>query len=78
VIADEHVQSHRMLVELERTDGIPEPVLIPGNPVKMSKVIDGPDTRVPWIGEHTEEVLRADLGLDDKELADLRSSGVIA
>ncbi len=82
VIADEHVQSHRMLVELDRTDASPgevlDPVLIPGNPVKMSKVADGPDIRVPWIGEHTEEVLREDLGLDDADLAKLRTSGVIA
>jgi formyl-CoA transferase len=71
-----------MLVELERTDAQPgevlDPVLIPGNPVKMSKVADGPDTRVPWVGEHTEAVLRADLGLDDQDLARLRDAGVIA
>jgi len=78
VIADPHVASHRMLVELERTDGEPEPVLIPGNPVKMSKVVDGPDTRVPWVGEHTEDVLRVDLGLGDQDLARLRDAGVIA
>jgi formyl-CoA transferase len=78
VIDDEHVHDHRMLVELERTDGVPEPVLIPGNPVKMSKVADGPDVRVPWVGEHTDEVLRADLGLDDAELARLRDAGVIS
>ena len=45
--------------------------------VKMSKVADGPDVRVPWVGEHTDEVLRADLGLDDGELARLRDEGVI-
>ncbi|MBM3670990.1 MAG: CoA transferase [Actinobacteria bacterium] len=82
VIADEHVASHRMLVELERTDsevsGISDPVLIPGNPVKMSKVADGPDTPPPTVGEHTDEVLRADLGLDDAELARLREAGVIS
>ena len=77
VIADKHVQSHRMLVELERSDGVVEPVLIPGNPVKMSKVADGPDTPPPCVGEHTDEVLREDLGLDDAELARLRGLGVI-
>ena len=34
---------------------------MPGNPVKMSKVAEGPETRVPWLGEHTDEVLRAEL-----------------
>jgi formyl-CoA transferase len=77
VIDDPHVAARNMLVEMERTDGVDEPVLIPGNPVKMSKVADGPDTRVPWVGEHTDEVLRAELGLDDAELADLRAEGTI-
>jgi crotonobetainyl-CoA:carnitine CoA-transferase CaiB-like acyl-CoA transferase len=82
VIADEHIANHRMLVELERTDSPPgeklDPVLIPGNPVKMSKVADGPDERVPWLGEHTDEVLSQDLGLDEQELTRLRAEGVIS
>ena len=77
VIADEHVAMHRMLVEMERTDDVKEPVLIPGNPVKMSKVAEGPETRVPWVGEHTDAVLRDDLALSDSELARLRAEGVI-
>jgi hypothetical protein len=32
---------------------------------------------VPWLGEHTDEVLAAELGLTDGLLADLRSRGVI-
>ena len=77
VIADPHVAARHMLVEMERTDDGPDPVLIPGNPVKLSKVAEGPETRVPWVGEHTDDVLRAELGLDDTALADLRSDGVI-
>jgi len=53
-------------------------VLIPGNPVKLSKMADGPETRVPWVGEHTDEVLHKELGLSDTELADLRAKGVIS
>ena len=78
VIADPHVAARDMLVELPRTDGIAEPVLIPGNPVKLSKVAQGPETRWPWIGEHTDEVLRTDLGLSDADLAELRDAGVIS
>jgi hypothetical protein len=32
---------------------------------------------VPWFAEHTDEVLRTDLGLDDAKLAELREEGVI-
>ena len=66
-----------MLVEMPRTDGVDEPVLIPGNPIKLSKVSEGPETRVPWVGEHTDAVLRAELGLDDATLAELREAGTI-
>jgi hypothetical protein len=32
---------------------------------------------VPWLGEHTDDVLRGELGLGADELAALRDSGVI-
>ena len=67
-----------MLVKMPRVDGVEEPVLIPGNPVKMSAVSEGPETRVPWVGEHTQEVLHAELGLSEAELNTLREQGVIA
>jgi formyl-CoA transferase len=77
VIGDPHLAARRMLVEVPRTDDVAEPVLVPGNPVKMSAVADGPETRVPWLGEHTDEVLGAELGLDAGRLAALRASGAI-
>ncbi|MEX2099963.1 MAG: CaiB/BaiF CoA-transferase family protein, partial [Acidimicrobiia bacterium] len=77
VIADPHVEARNMLVEMPRTDGVADPVLLPGNPVKMTKLADGPEARVPWVGEHTADVLRAELGLPDDELAQLRADGVV-
>jgi crotonobetainyl-CoA:carnitine CoA-transferase CaiB-like acyl-CoA transferase len=78
VIADPHVAARHMLVEMPRTDDVAEPILVPGNPVKMSKVAEGPEFRVPWVGEHTAAVLDAELGLDPDELAKLRDAGIIA
>ena len=46
-------------------------MLVPGNPVKLSKVAEGPETRVPWVGEHTDAVLADELGLDDDAIAEL-------
>ncbi|MGH9013882.1 MAG: CaiB/BaiF CoA transferase family protein [Acidimicrobiia bacterium] len=77
VIADPHVTARNMLVEVPRTDDVEEPYLVPGNPVKLSKVAEGPETRVPWVGEHTEAVLRAELGVSLAELEALRADGVI-
>ena len=77
VIADPHVAARNMLVEMPRTDGVKEPVLIPGNPVKLSKMAEGPETRVPWVGEHTAALLGDELGLDDDAIAGLRERGIV-
>jgi formyl-CoA transferase len=45
--------------------------------VKLSNVAEGPETRVPWVGEHTESVLREELDLGDAQLESLRGAGVI-
>jgi formyl-CoA transferase len=78
VIADPHVGARHMLVEVPRPDGVETPVLVPGNPVKLSKMTEGPETRMPWVGEQTAEVLTSELGLDTEQLAGLRARRVIA
>jgi crotonobetainyl-CoA:carnitine CoA-transferase CaiB-like acyl-CoA transferase len=77
VIDDPHVAARNMLVEIPRPEG-GDPVLTPGNPIKMSKMADGPETRMPWLGEHTDEVLVQELGIDNEVLGQLRANGVIA
>ena len=76
VCADAHVAGRNMIVEMPRPSG-GDPVFIPGNPIKMSGVAEGPETRVPWLGEHTDAVLAAELGLGRDELDALRAAGVI-
>ena len=78
LMTDEHLERRHMVVEMERVDGGEQPVLIPGNPVKLSKMAEGPETRVPWVGEHTRDVLAAELGLTDADLDALVENGVIA
>ena len=77
VVHDPHLHARNMLSEMARPDG-GEPVLTPGNPVKLSDVPELPDQRVPWLGEHTDTVLRAELGLSDDDLARLRAAGTIS
>jgi hypothetical protein len=38
---------------------------------------DRGDRPVPWLGEHTDDVLRTELGVDDDDLLRLRVDGVI-
>jgi crotonobetainyl-CoA:carnitine CoA-transferase CaiB-like acyl-CoA transferase len=46
--------------------------------VKLSNVEDEFEQRVPWLGEHTSEVLQKELGLDDAAIASLAERGVIS
>jgi crotonobetainyl-CoA:carnitine CoA-transferase CaiB-like acyl-CoA transferase len=78
VVADEHLVQRNMLVEMPRPNDDGPPVLVPGNPVKLSRVAEGPETRVPWVGEHTTQVLRDELQCSDDELDTLRRNGVIS
>jgi formyl-CoA transferase len=77
VVNDEHVHRRNMLVEVPRADGVEQPILVPGNPVKLSKVQEGPETRMPWVGEHTAEIIAAELGQSESEHGALRADGVI-
>jgi formyl-CoA transferase len=67
-----------MLVGIPRPDGGAQPILVPGNPVRIHTAPGPLDVRVPWLGEHTDEVLREELGLPKKEIAALRAAGVVA
>jgi formyl-CoA transferase len=78
VVNDTHLALRHMLVEHPRTDGVAQPVLVPGLPVKFAEVSEGPERRVPWLGEHTDDVLAAELGLDAEQIGALRADGVIA
>jgi crotonobetainyl-CoA:carnitine CoA-transferase CaiB-like acyl-CoA transferase len=77
VMVDPHLRARSMLVEMDRTDGVEHPVVIPGNPVKLSKVAEGPESRIPWVGEHTRSVLTEELGLDDAAVDALVAEGVV-
>ncbi len=78
VIADPHLAARDMIVETLPGPVDGEPVLVPGNPVKMSKLVEGPETRVPWLGEHTDQILADELGLDPEAISGLRERGVVA
>jgi formyl-CoA transferase len=78
VIDDPHVAARNMLVELERTDDLPGPVIVPGNPVKLSATSEGPETGPPRLGEHTAVLLTDELGLTAADLDRLRREGAIA
>jgi CoA:oxalate CoA-transferase len=69
------VRAREMLVEVEH------PVMgrlpLANTPVKLSRTPGGIKGPSPALGQHTDEVLRALLGLSDVELARLRAADVI-
>ena len=77
VAHDPHLQVRNMLIEMPQPTGDGDPVLVPGNPVKLSRMVDGDTSRVPWLGEHTGDVLAAELGLSADAVAALRDDGVV-
>jgi len=76
IARDPHVALRDMLIEVPRPDG-EQPYLVSGNPVKMSRLAEGPVGPAPRLGAHTEQVLRELLGADDGELRRLRAEGAI-
>jgi CoA:oxalate CoA-transferase len=60
---------------------VPDPILgevmIPGFPLKFSAFPKPLEIRAPLLGEHGAEVLQEQLGMNDAEIADLRSQGVL-
>jgi crotonobetainyl-CoA:carnitine CoA-transferase CaiB-like acyl-CoA transferase len=71
VMADPHLAGRNMLTRLDSG------ALVPGNPVKLSAVGEHADGPLPTVGEHTADVLRDELGLDDDAIAGLVAAGVI-
>jgi crotonobetainyl-CoA:carnitine CoA-transferase CaiB-like acyl-CoA transferase len=74
--ADPHVAARDMLIEVPYPD-CDRPMLMAGNPVKLSGSPEGPVSRFPMLGEHTDSVPREVLGYGDTEIAALRDDAVI-
>ena len=76
LMADPHVDAHDMLWRVPRPDA-DDPLLLVGNPIKLSRHEDVPPRRWPTLGQHTDEILRTELELSDEDLAGLRARGAI-
>jgi crotonobetainyl-CoA:carnitine CoA-transferase CaiB-like acyl-CoA transferase len=53
------------------------PVKLAGRPIKFPGAKQPPVTAPPTFGQHTEAVLRSELGYSDAEIEKLRRTGVI-
>ena len=75
VFSDPHVVARNMVLEMEHSSGATVRVI--ANPVKLSETPVDYRLPPPLLGEHTDAVLGARLGLDAAALAALREKNVI-
>jgi succinyl-CoA:(S)-malate CoA-transferase subunit B len=66
-----------MLVAIDDED-VGETVIVPAVMPRMSETPGEIRHLGPRLGEHTDEILKDLLGLDEKEIEDLRKKGVVA
>ncbi len=78
VFSDPHTLAREMRITMPH-EGAPDGTVdLIGNPLKMSETPVTYRHAPPLLGEHTDDVLRDTLGLDDEQIAALCASGVIA
>ena len=74
IFNDPHYKAREMLIQGELEDGTE--VTLPGVLPKLRKTPGSVERRAPTLGQDTEEVL-GEIGIDAKELSELRAKGVI-
>lgn len=71
-----HTKARDMVIEVDH--GECGPMKLVNTPMKFSESKPGFRSPPPTLGQHTDEVLREHLGLDDKEIGSLRKKGVVS
>ncbi len=74
VFADPHLRARGFVHELD--DPVRGDVMLLGNPLRLGDN-DVPMRLPPRLGEHTDEILRDDLGLDEATVQRLRETGAV-
>ena len=75
VLADPQVQAREMVVEIVHP--LAGPIKLAGVPIKLSATPGKVDQPAPLLGQHTEEILQELLGLNNRQVADLRVQKII-
>ncbi|MFT3866664.1 MAG: CoA transferase [Solirubrobacterales bacterium] len=74
-LSDPQVIAREMVIDVEAEDGRAARLL--GNPIKLGRTPLAEHSYPPALGEDTDAVLRAELGVDEEELARLHESGAL-
>ncbi|MFI5021003.1 MAG: CaiB/BaiF CoA transferase family protein [Alphaproteobacteria bacterium] len=75
---DPSLRAHGMLHPVEHPlTGILPGILAPGIPVRGVGEVASPLRRAPLLGEHTDQILGDELGLDEAEISELRRQDIV-
>lgn len=77
VFTDPHVLAREMVRKIPHPAAGPDGLSIIGSPLRLSETPVEYRHHPPLLGEHTEEVLRDTLGMDDTGISALRDCGAI-
>jgi crotonobetainyl-CoA:carnitine CoA-transferase CaiB-like acyl-CoA transferase len=77
VFADPHVRARGVVVEMSHSSLPNGTVKVIANPVRLSETPADYRLPPPVLGEHTEQVLKERLGMDDAKFAALKAKGII-
>ena len=77
VFSDPQIKHREMQIEVPHPQSAEGNVSLIANPIKFSETPVSYDRHPPVLGEHTEEVLKQSLGLQDDEIEKLRKHNVI-
>lgn len=75
VFADPHVEAIGLVQELQHSQA--GAIRVVGPPVKYSEAANTARTAPPTLGQHTDEVLRSMLGMDNGTIAKLREDKIV-
>ncbi len=75
VFEDEQVLAREMVVKVEHAKA--DDLRLVRNPIRLSETPITDYAAPPTMGQHTDEVLRDELGLDAAEIARLRAAGIV-
>jgi formyl-CoA transferase/CoA:oxalate CoA-transferase len=74
-LSDPQIADREMIATLHHA--VAGDVRVIGSPVKLSDTPAGIRTPPPTLGQHTDAILKQDLGMDDQKIRSLRNEGVI-
>ena len=77
VFNDPHVISREMVMEMEHSKTGEKPLKLISNPIKMNETPVSYRYAPPLLGEHTNEILKTELNLDEDQIKSLKDKKII-